>query len=125
MELFFYLLTPLGLTILIESVIAFVYHIRSIKDFSVIFFTQILTNPLINLFALFCFSFNDAYLYGLFLFIGESLILITEALIYKIFIQNKKVNPFYLASLCNLFSFGIGIIYCLIDELVIKLFPFK
>lgn len=125
MELFFYLLTPLGLTILIESVIAFVYHIRSIKDFSVIFFTQILTNPLINLFALFCFSFNDAYLYGLFLFIGESLILITEALIYKIFIQNKKINPFYLASLCNLFSFGIGIIYCLIDELVIKLFPFK
>lgn len=120
MELFFYLLTPLGLTILIESVIAFVYHIRSIKDFSVIFFTQILTNPLINLFALFCFSFNDAYLYGLFLFIGESLILITEALIYKIFIQNKKVNPFYLASLCNLFSFGLGIIYCLIDELVIK-----
>ena len=125
MELFFYLLTPLGLTILIESVIAFVYHIRSIKDFSVIFFTQILTNPLINLFALFCFSFNDAYLYGLFLFIGESLVLITEALIYKIFIQNKKINPFYLASLCNLFSFGIGIIYCLIDELVIKLFPFK
>ncbi|MBO7245081.1 MAG: hypothetical protein J6V53_07395 [Alphaproteobacteria bacterium] len=118
MNTFFYLLQPLLLTIFIEVIVSFCYQVRTIKDFGVIILAQVITNPLINLCVLFIYIQNNALLYGLYLFFGELFVLMAETFFYKLLLFDKKINPFRLATFCNLTSFGIGVVYVLINELI-------
>ena len=49
MEILIYFLIPLGLTILIEVIVALLCKIRTMRDLFVVVLAQILTNPLVNL----------------------------------------------------------------------------
>ena len=117
MSFLFYLLFSLLLTILIEVIVAVVLKIRTVRDVCVVIVAQILTNPVVNIGSLFVAILNSSYWYGLYLFIIETIVLFVESFIYKSCLQNKRVSPFRLSYLCNLTSFGIGIVYVLISEI--------
>ncbi len=118
METLSYLLIPLGFTILIEVVIAFFLRIRSWHNFFIIILTQVLTNPIVNIGVFFILIFNNAYLYGLYLFIIETIVLFFESFIYKHCLKNTKISPFLISAFCNLSSFGIGVIYNLMHHIL-------
>ena len=115
METLSYLIYPLMFTIVIEISIAFLCKIRSFRDLFVIFLTQVLTNPVVNLICFYIFSLENIYYYGLYLFVAETIVLFTETFIYKHCLAFSKINPFRLAYIGNLSSFGIGVLYVLID----------
>lgn len=118
MNLLIYFLTPLGLTIIIEVIVAFLCKIRTIRDLFVVVLAQILTNPLVNLGVLYISFLNNAYYYGLYLFIIETLVLLTETFVYKNCLNDNKTSAFRIATYGNLASFGIGIVYVLITEII-------
>lgn len=118
MNLLIYFLTPLGLTIIIEVIVAFLCKIRTIRDLFVVVLAQILTNPLVNLGVLYISFLNNAYYYGLYLFIIETLVLFVETLIYQNCLNDNKTSAFRIATYGNLASFGIGIVYVLITEII-------
>ena len=118
MQILVYFLIPLGLTILIEVIIALLCKIRTISDLCVVVLAQILTNPLVNLGVLYISFLNNAYYYGLYLFIIETLVLFVETLIYQNCLKETKVSAFKLATMGNMASFGIGVVYSLVTELV-------
>lgn len=115
METLNYLIFPLIFTIAIELSMAFVCKIRSLRDLFVIFLTQVLTNPVVNLICFYIFSLENAYYYGLYLFIAETIVLFVETFIYKHCLIFNKISPFRIATLGNLTSFGIGVLYVLVD----------
>ena len=115
MELFLYFLIPLGLTILIEGIIAFICGLRTVRELSVVVLTQILTNPIVNYALLIIYQKMNAYYYGLYLFVIEIMVLFVETFIYKNCLLTQKISPLRLSILCNLTSFGIGIIWGLLD----------
>lgn len=114
MELFIYFLVPLGLTIIIETIIAFSYGIHTMRDLSVIILAQILTNPVVNFGAILVYQSMNATYYGLYLFTIETIVLFTESTVYKYCLSPSQISPFHLSALCNLTSFAIGILWGLV-----------
>ena len=114
MELLLYFLIPLGLTIIIEGIITFLCGIRSLQDITVVVLAQILTNPVVNFGAMLVYQSFNAYYYGLYLFIVETIVLFIESYVYKYCLKTHKISPFRLSTICNLSSFGIGVIWGLL-----------
>lgn len=114
MALLLYFLIPLGLTIAIEGIIAFLCGIRSLRDITIIILAQILTNPSVNFGAILVYQFFNAYCYGLYLCVVETIVLFVESYIYKNCLNTHTISPFRLSAVCNLSSFGIGVIWGLL-----------
>lgn len=114
MELLIYFLIPLGLTIVIEGIISLLCGIRSLRDIIVIILAQILTNPVVNYGATIVHQSLNATYYGLYLFIVETLVLLVESFVYKKCLSTHKISPFRLSAICNLSSFGVGVIWGLL-----------
>lgn len=113
MDLFLFFLIPLGWTILLECGVAVLYGIRTRQDLFVVVLTQILTNPVVNYGVLFLYGVNPLY-YGIYVFVVETIVLFVEAQVYKHCLQNETISPFRLSALCNLTSFGFGVVMGLI-----------
>ena len=114
MELLLYFLIPLGLTIVIEGVIALLCGIRSVRDITVVILAQILTNPVVNFGAMLVYQSFNAYYYGLYLFVVETIVLFVESYVYKCCLKTHKISPFRLSAVCNLSSFGFGVVWGLL-----------
>ena len=108
-ELPYYMVKCLILTILIETVIAFILGYRK-KDLLNVILVNIVTNPIVTTIPVY---FNVKY--GVFerniaLLVLEITTLFTEGFIYLKCIERKKINPFILSLLLNLSSYGLGLI---------------
>ena len=108
-ELPYYMAKCLILTILIETLFAFILGYRK-KDLLNVILVNIITNPIVVTIPVY---FNVKY--GLFernvsLYTLEVLTLLTEGFIYKKYMTNKKINPFVLSLLLNFSSYFIGIL---------------
>ena len=108
-ELPYYMAKCLILTILIETLFAFILGYRK-KDFLNVILVNIVTNPIVSTVPVY---FNVKY--GLFernisLYTLEILTLLIEGFVYKKYMTNKKINPFILSLLLNFSSYFIGIL---------------
>lgn len=97
------------LTIIFEASFAFILGVRSKKDFINIILVNIATNPLINTIMIPVDLRCSYYLRKGILIFLEIMVVLVEGLIYKKYLEYRKINPFILSLLLNLFSYGVGI----------------
>ena len=107
-ELPYYMVKCLLLTILIETLIAFILGYRK-KDLLNVILVNIVTNPIVVTIPVY---FNVKY--GLLernisLAILEVTTLFTEGFIYNKYLNRRKINPFVLSLLLNLASYLLGV----------------
>lgn len=104
----------LTITLVIEVTIALILKYRG-KDIVNVILVNILTNPLLNSVIV---AIN--YYYGLkarniSLYILEVLIILVEGMIYKKYLNRKKINGYILSLILNIASYGLGL---LINEII-------
>lgn len=98
------------LTILIETVFAFILGIRKKKDYINIILVNVLTNPLVASLTFACNIFCGLNARNVLEMILEILVVITEGIVYYKYFNYKKINPFIVAILLNMMSYGLGIV---------------
>ena len=104
----YYMARALALTILFETGLALILGVRKKRDIAVVVLAQALTNPplvitlmLINLrcgFTIYCAAVA----------VLEILAFLAEGVVYKKTLDFKKINPFLLSLILNVFSFSAG-----------------
>ena len=101
----------LGLTLVIELLIAFLMKVRGRAEFLIVALVNVLTNPLVVLIVYFMIFRYPAFRRPVEILL-EILVIPAEGLLYR---AAKKSGfsfkrPFLLALVCNLSSYGIGLI---------------
>ena len=104
------LIVSLLLTIIIEISISFIIGIREKEDLKVVFWTNVLTNPVVVYIANCVKLLNNNVIYDIIVFKMEVLVIIVEFSIYKKFLDYKKKSPLLISSINNIISFSLGII---------------
>lgn len=109
MEMLKWMAICLTLTIIIETTVAFILKLRK-TDLLIVVLVNILTNPLVvSMSHYFNIKYgHNGYTYSLITL--ELLTFITEGLIYKYNLDNKKINPFIISLILNLTSYLFGLI---------------
>lgn len=104
------LIISLVLTIVIEVSISFIIGIRGKEELKVVFFVNVLTNPVVVYIANCIKVLNNNVIYNIVVFIMEVFVIIVEFIVYKKFLDYKKKNPLLISSINNIISFSLGII---------------
>jgi hypothetical protein len=104
------LVIALILTIVLESIVIYLFGLRRKTDFLAILFINLLTNPLMNFFILVIQSLNLMTFNLYSIVIVELVVVIVEwrLLIYSVSESPKKL--FVISLVMNLFSFSFGVI---------------
>lgn len=102
-----YMIICLVCTVIIEISFAFILKIRK-KDLLTVLLVNVLTNPLVVSISTGINLFHGAEQKRISMIFLEITAFLTEALIYKYSLDNKKINPFLLSLLLNLSSYGLG-----------------
>lgn len=99
-------------TMIIEVPLAILLGVRSQKDIETVFWLNCLTNPILVtiLYFLMKTSLGDPALNGI-LFLMEIVVVITEGMVYRLYLQRKPMNPFLLSFLLNAVSYGAGLLW--------------
>ena len=104
-------LISLGLTLLIELSVAFLMKIRGKTELLIVALVNILTNPIVVFLVYFTIFRAPAYRWPVEIAL-EILVIPAEGLIYRAAKRNGFAfpKPFLLALVCNLSSYGFGLI---------------
>ena len=98
----------LALTLIFEIFAAFVLGVRKKDDFFCIFFANVFTNPLVSVIPLYL-NIRYGLIYrNISLALLEIFALFAEYLIYRRFLEYKKIPPFFLSLILNAFSYTAG-----------------
>lgn len=108
MEIFFYLILPLLLTLVIEIPIYFLFNKQSIKYLLVVYLMNIVLNVLMNCCLLFVFSATSAYVDAL--IVMELIVFAVEAFAIYWF-KNIRFKAFLIAYVANSASLLIGLLF--------------
>ena len=101
-------------TIIIELIIAYILKIRNKKDFINIVLVNIVTNPIVSSIPYIIYLFFGIMYRIISLIILEIWAFVTEGLIYKKYLNYKKINHFILSLILNLSSYTFGVIIDLV-----------
>lgn len=104
------LIASLLLTIIIEISISYIIGIREKEDLKVVFWTNVLTNPIVVYIANCVKILNNNVIYNISVFIMEVLVIIIEFIIYKKILDYEKKSPLLISSINNIISFSLGIV---------------
>ena len=108
-----YMLICLSVTIIIELSVALLLKVKDKLDLINILLVNILTNPLlvstVNLISI---NYGSKIGY-ICLYTFEVLVVFIEGLIYKKYLNYKKINPYVLSLILNVSSYLIGLIITL------------
>lgn len=95
-------------TIIIELVFAIILGIKNKKDLINIILVNVLTNPIVVSLPIYIlFKYNKEYSNIIFVIL-ETMTFVVEGFIYKKNLKFKKINPFLISLILNLFSYFIG-----------------
>jgi len=108
MEIFFYLILPLLLTLVIEIPIYFLFNKQSIKYLLVVYLMNIVLNVLMNCYLLFVFGATSAYVDAL--IVMELIVFAVEAFAIYWF-KNIRFKAFLIAYVANSVSLLIGLLF--------------
>ena len=105
------LVISLFLTLIIEITICIILGIRKKEDIKVVICANICTNPIVVYIAN-CIIILNGFniMYWTIVAILEISAVIVEAIIYKKCLKFNKYNPFIISLICNIISFGIGLL---------------
>lgn len=104
------LIISLLLTIIIEISISFIIGIRDDEDLKVVFWVNVLTNPIVVYIANWLKVLNNIVIYNIIVFIMEVVVIIVEFIVYKKYLDYKEKSPLLISSINNIVSFSLGII---------------
>lgn len=105
----FLLFLNLSMTIILELVLSVFLRVKK-KDLIYVVLVNILTNPLLNTLSVFSFLKFHYQSFVITILVLEIVVVLIEGFIYKKVVEFKKINPFQLSFILNLFSFIIGLI---------------
>lgn len=95
-------------TIIIELIIALLLKVRSKGDILNVILVNIVTNPIVVIVPVFMYIHFGYYPQIISLIVLEILTVLVEGFIYKKTLDYKKINPFLLALILNVFSYLVG-----------------
>lgn len=101
------LLLALALTQLIELLVAHLFWFKSRAELLTLFFINLLTNPLANLFF---WNYYDSLDTFLLMAIIEILVVLVEAFLIKAVLRKEWTQSFLISVLINLSSFLSGLV---------------
>ncbi len=104
------LVMSLFLTLVIELSIALIIGIKERNDIKVVICANVCTNPVVVFIVNLVYYFDALKYLGIVTAVLEISAFITEALIYKKYLKYDKITPFAISFLCNLISYGTGVI---------------
>lgn len=104
------LIISLLLTLIIELTVSLILGIRKKDDFEIIIAANVCTNPAVVYLANCVRLINNNYIYGISVVILEISAVIIEFIIYKKYLDFKKVLPFKISLINNIISFSLGIL---------------
>lgn len=105
------MLRCLVLTVLIETIVAIILGVRKKKDILNIVLANIITNPPLVSSTFACNIFFGLQARNILEAILEISVVFIEGFIYYKYLDYKKINPFILALLLNVASYGLGEVY--------------
>lgn len=103
------LVISLILTIIIEILVSYICGVRKKESFKLLILVNIYTNPIVVFIANIVQFLNDIVIFSFAIFILEVWAVIMEGLIYRKYLK-EKINPVNLSIICNVCSFGFGVI---------------
>lgn len=104
-----YMLLCLSITIAVEMLCSIFLGLRK-KDLVNVLLANILTNPLVVVIPIAVLFYYNRIASYISLFILEVLTVIVEGIIYKKYLNNRKINAFVLALILNVLSFLVGLV---------------
>ena len=97
-------------TIIIELIVAYILKVKNKKDFINIVLVNIVTNPIVSSLPYILYLIYGIKYRIISLIILEVWAFITEGIIYKKYLNYKKMNSFILSLILNISSYLIGLI---------------
>ncbi|MBR3614470.1 MAG: hypothetical protein IKL55_04765 [Clostridia bacterium] len=104
------LIRSLILTIIIEVPIAIILKIRDKEDIKIIFFANVLTNPIVVFSANLILLLNNNFIYYLAVIILEIMAIVVECVLYKKYLVFKEKSPLFITCISNIISFLLGVV---------------
>ena len=104
------LVKSLFYTLVIELIVAIIIGIRDKNDIKVVICANVCTNPIVVFIANIVYSLGIAQIYIFTILILEISVLFVEEFIYKKYLKYNNISPFAISFVCNVISFGTGII---------------
>ena len=104
------LIVSLVLTLIIELTVSIVIGIRKKEDIIVVICANICTNPVVVFTSNCILLLNNMPIYIIAVIILELIAWTVEFLIFKKYLDFKKVSPLLISILNNSISFGLGLI---------------
>ena len=107
-QLPYILIRCLVITIILETVGAYIFKIKEKHDLINVILINVLTNPILVLIVSLCyFRYGICYYYASIIFL-ELLVVFVEGLFYSMVLFNKKINSYLLSFILNGISYFIG-----------------
>ena len=107
-EIPYYMARAAILTVIIETCASFIIGIRNKKDVLNVVLANIMTNPILNAITIFLNFYFGIFTRNIGIVVLEILAVITEGFIYKRYLNFKKINPYLLSLILNIFSYLFG-----------------
>ncbi len=104
------LVKSLFYTLIIELTVAICLGIRSKEDIKVVICANVCTNPVIVYITNCVLILRNWILYFSVVLVLEVVVLFVEGFIYKKCLRFNTIPPFMISLICNVTSFGIGLI---------------
>lgn len=108
------MLICLTLTIIIELIVAIILKIRDKKDLLNVILVNCMTNPIVVSFPIFFYIRYGVTARKISVIILEIITVFSEGIIYKKYLNYKKINPLVLSFILNVSSYIIGEIISII-----------
>lgn len=104
------MISALIITIIVETLLAFIINIRNKHDLINIILVNIITNPLVNSISLY-FLLNYGFkAKDISLAICELSTFLVEGFIYSKTLTNEKINPYLISFILNVSSYLLGLV---------------
>ena len=104
------LCVSLVLTLMIELPVSFILGMREKEDFEVVFWVNVLTNPVVVFGANCMILLNNPMAYNIYVAIVEITVVIVEGMVFKRLLTYQKKSPFLISLLNNGISYGLGVV---------------
>lgn len=97
-------------TLLVELVISLLLKVKDKKDIMNIILVNIMTNPLLVILTVYINIVYGLIYRNILIYPLEILVVLSEGLVYKKYLNYKKINPYLLSLILNTSSYLIGLI---------------
>lgn len=104
------LLFCLFLAVVSETVTAFLLGVRTGRDLRLVACVNCITNPTVVYIMLWVLLLHNKAIYWMTVAVVEIVVVWAEYKLYKKFLENTRISPLRLSVICNVISYGIGVL---------------